>query len=323
MHDGWLDETLKEAPKVFDRACDRWRELYIAALNAADGSVKAFNPNANAGIEALAISSDGSIVYAGGRFTVIGGQPRISIAALNAGGPFDGTATPTFNPSATNTLGTGVVNALAISGSTLYVGGSFNTIGGQFQEYVFATYGEKMLRPFLLEAKRVGFDVVEVSDNCVELTPRQRRAQIRLVVECGLYPIWEWNNEKREYDYSFRPQNMRPVSEYLKLQGRFGHLHAEHIANLQKFAAQITENDGDAQFGDSFILAVLNQIEKPKSYDPGTGNYNQFWVVERDWHDRRTSLVTDPPDGKVPPLIDGGNKRAADAAPRQMPGRVP
>ncbi|MFI5091264.1 MAG: hypothetical protein ACHP7P_14540, partial [Terriglobales bacterium] len=49
-------------------------------------------------------------------------------------------------------------------------------------------------------------------------------------------PIWEWNPEKREYDYSFRPQNMRPVSEYLKLQGRFGHLHAEHIATLQRFA---------------------------------------------------------------------------------------
>jgi hypothetical protein len=28
------------------------------------------------------------------------------------------------------------------------------------------------------------------------------------------------------------------VSEYLKLQGRFGHLHAEHIATLQKFANQ-------------------------------------------------------------------------------------
>src|ERR1039457_2429777 len=58
----------------------------------------------------------------------------------------------------------------------------------------------------------------------------------RLVVECGLYPMWEWNPEKREFDYSFRPQSMRPVSEYLKLQGRFGHLHAEHIATLQKFA---------------------------------------------------------------------------------------
>jgi pyruvate/2-oxoacid:ferredoxin oxidoreductase beta subunit len=60
----------------------------------------------------------------------------------------------------------------------------------------------------------------------------------RLVVECGLYPMWEWDPEKREYDYSFRPQTMRPVSEYLKLQGRFGHLHAEHIAKLQEFANQ-------------------------------------------------------------------------------------
>jgi len=30
------------------------------------------------------------------------------------------------------------------------------------------------------------------------------------------------------------------------------------IADLQNIAAQITENDGDAQFGDGFILAVLN-----------------------------------------------------------------
>jgi hypothetical protein len=83
------------------------------------------------------------------------------------------------------------------------------------------------------------------------------------------------------------------------------------IAELQRFAARITENDGDAQFGDGFILAVLNQIEKPKSYDPGTGNYNQFWVVERDWHDRRTSLVTDPPDGKLPPMTAEGQQRRA------------
>src|SRR6476620_12216728 len=73
------------------------------------------------------------------------------------------------------------------------------------------------------------------------------------------------------------------------------------VANLQKFAARITENDGDAQFGDGFILAVLNQIEKPASYDHGTGNCNPFWVVERAWHDRRTSLIVDPPDGKLPP----------------------
>ena len=73
-------------------------------------------------------------------------------------------------------------------------------IGGQFQEYVFATYGEKMLRPFLLEAKRVGFDVVEVSDNCVELTPRQRRAQIRLAVDCGLAVFGEVGSKDMKND---------------------------------------------------------------------------------------------------------------------------
>jgi hypothetical protein len=83
------------------------------------------------------------------------------------------------------------------------------------------------------------------------------------------------------------------------------------VADLQKFAAQITENDGDAQFGDGFILAVLNRIAKPTSYDPGTGNYNQFWLVERDWHDRRTALITNPADGKIPPMTPEAQKRRA------------
>ena len=83
------------------------------------------------------------------------------------------------------------------------------------------------------------------------------------------------------------------------------------VSDLQKFAAQIVENDGDAQFGDGFILAILNRIANPVSYDPGTGNYNQFWLVERDWHDRRTSLIIDPPTGKLPPLTPEGQKRRA------------
>jgi hypothetical protein len=83
------------------------------------------------------------------------------------------------------------------------------------------------------------------------------------------------------------------------------------VADLQTFAAQIVENDGDAQFGDGLILAVLNRVANPKSYDPGTGNYNQFWVVERDWHDRRTSLIVDPPDGTLPPMTPEGQQRRA------------
>jgi hypothetical protein len=109
----------------------------IAALNAADGTANAFNPNADAAVEALAVSGSGSIIYAGGRFTMIGGQPRVSIAALNAA---DGSATATFNLGAfkTDVPSPGPVRALAISGSTLYVGGSFGTIGGQLRNNIAA-----------------------------------------------------------------------------------------------------------------------------------------------------------------------------------------
>src|SRR3569832_917206 len=83
------------------------------------------------------------------------------------------------------------------------------------------------------------------------------------------------------------------------------------VAELQRFAAKITEPDGAAQFGDGFILAVLNQIAKPNSFDPGTGKYNQFWGGERDWHDRRTSLITDPADGRIPPMTPEAQQRRA------------
>ncbi len=73
-------------------------------------------------------------------------------------------------------------------------------IGGQFQEYVFATYGEPALRPFLLESKRVGFEVVEISDNCVPLTPAQRRGQIRLAIECGLAVFGEVGSKDTKND---------------------------------------------------------------------------------------------------------------------------
>jgi hypothetical protein len=39
------------------------------------------------------------------------------------------------------------------------------------------------------------------------------------------------------------------------------------------------------------------------------GAYNEFWM-ERGRLNNRTSLVIDPPDGKVPPLTDGARKRA-------------
>ena len=74
----------------------------------------------------------------------------------------------------------------------------------------------------------------------------------------------------------------------------------EELAELEAAAARATNGGEDALFGDQLVLAAIAG-EKGKSYDPTTGNYNQFWVSERDFSDR-TSLVIDPADGKIPPM---------------------
>jgi hypothetical protein len=100
----------------------------IAAVATSDGSVTAFDPNADAEVAALAVSTNGAIVYAGGNgFLTIGGQPRTSLAALDAA---TGLATSTFNPTLTMAFGAPTVGAIAVAGTRLYVAGNFDTING-------------------------------------------------------------------------------------------------------------------------------------------------------------------------------------------------
>jgi hypothetical protein len=104
---------------------------YIAALDATTGSVLPWNPNANDTVAALAVS--GSTVYAGGEFHSIGGQTRNHIAALD---PATGAAT-SWNPDAGG-AGYPYVSALVVSGTTVYAGGSFSSIGGQSRNNIAA-----------------------------------------------------------------------------------------------------------------------------------------------------------------------------------------
>jgi len=106
----------------------------VAALDAATGNATAWNPNADLHVYALAVS--GSTVYVGGDFTSIGGQPRNYIAALDV---TSGNATD-WNPNANCSylLGLNGVNALAVSGSAVYAGGSFTSINGQSRSNIAA-----------------------------------------------------------------------------------------------------------------------------------------------------------------------------------------
>jgi PKD repeat protein len=105
----------------------------IAAIDTTTGIATAWDPNGAdlSDIHALALSADGTTVYAGGRFVTIGGQTRRGLVALKAS---DGTATA-WDPVGADL---DIVNALALSGSTVYVGGQFTNIGGQARHGVAA-----------------------------------------------------------------------------------------------------------------------------------------------------------------------------------------
>ena len=87
----------------------------------------------------------------------------------------------------------------------------------------------------------------------------------------------------------------------------------KEVEDLKATLAKFVDQGGDAIFGNLVQLA-LNAKDTGKfnqtSYDPTTGNYNQFWMADRDI-DNRTSLITDPPDGQFPPMTPDGESRRA------------
>ena len=99
---------------------------YLAAFSTTNGIATAFNPDVDGIVFTLAYSTIDGVVYAGGTFQGVndGDEERVGLAA------FDVTtgAVTAFNPDPNNFVYT---SALSSDGSTLYVGGSFATIGGQ------------------------------------------------------------------------------------------------------------------------------------------------------------------------------------------------
>jgi hypothetical protein len=101
----------------------------LAAIKPLTGEILPWNPTCTGGFEgvkALAVSATG--IYAAGDFTQCGTKPRNAVALLNK---TDGVANSTWIPNAQNTITTTpVVNALALVGNVLFVGGDFTSVGG-------------------------------------------------------------------------------------------------------------------------------------------------------------------------------------------------
>jgi hypothetical protein len=103
-----------------------------------------------------------------------------------------------------------------------------------------------------------------------------------------------------------------PFERPKELEGR-ATLTDEELANLKRNAAELFNGETDAAFGDSVFLAALRGAKDFKSTDTQTGNYNHFWLVDREF-DNRTSLIVDPPNGRLPATTPEAQKRNAEAA---------
>ena len=102
-----------------------------------------------------------------------------------------------------------------------------------------------------------------------------------------------------------------PLERPKALEGR-ALLTDQEVAQLQERASRLFK-DGTSDFaaGDAVFLAALGAADRFKS---PTSTHNSEDMIEREF-DRHTSLIVDPPDGRIPsPTTDALKRREAAAA---------
>ena len=78
---------------------------------------------------------------------------------------------------------------------------------------------------------------------------------------------------------------------------------------------------GDAFFADELVTAAIDGKTKFSSSDTQVGQLRPTWLSDRVW-DNRTSLIINPPDGRIPAPAPGAAERArAQAAAGRGEGR--
>src|SRR5262245_65554159 len=102
-----------------------------------------------------------------------------------------------------------------------------------------------------------------------------------------------------------------PLERPKVLEGRES-LTDEEVAELRRRADRLFKNsNADFPAGDAVFLAALANIDRFTS-PTATGSTNE--MIEREF-DHRTSLIIDPPDGRIPTLtVEGQQRREAAAA---------
>ena len=99
------------------------------------------------------------------------------------------------------------------------------------------------------------------------------------------------------------------------LQGSWSNATTTPLERPAKYANRefLTKEEMAAQNEQTAV--ATDKRDKPGTPQDVNGAYNGFWW-ERGWSDGRTSLIYDPPDGRIPKLTPAGQARKAEQARR-------
>jgi hypothetical protein len=158
-----------------------------------------------------------------------------------------------------------------------------------------------------------------------QVAPQPAKANGKAVAQ-GQWKIPRTADGKPDLQGFWANNNSTPLERPKELAGR-ATLTDEEVTAMKKKAHELFGGESDAAFGDSVFLAALSNVQGTKkgfkSVDGETGDYSSVWTVERDW-DNRTSLITDPPDGRIPAMTaDAQKRRQAALAATQRPATGP
>lgn len=92
-------------------------------------------------------------------------------------------------------------------------------IGGQFFEFVLAHHGWKAIPGFFAEARELGFETIEISDNCIPLGADERERATREAIGHGLSVMGEVGSKNDESD----------VQDLIKQARHFFEVGAEYV----------------------------------------------------------------------------------------------
>lgn len=239
----------------------------IAALDASTGAL-IWKANADNEVQAVAVSGDGTRVFAGGNFVTVNGQTHRRLVALNAS---NGSVISTWRPSAT-----GKVTSLVVNAGILYVGGRFGSLNGSHRKGLAAVdagsghrvlsfdhYVDKPVESLAIGAGRL---IVAGRFTHVDGSARASLASINL----SNYSLTSWSPHRVcSSCYTYWDVATDGVNAYVGTSGPGGQLGAFNL-NTGQMPWPYVRTDGDVQavavgpdgfvyFGGHFAQFVRNR----------------------------------------------------------------